>query len=256
MDNPATVEPFMKQSSFRRDSLSKAFMTLLPLLCLAITAAAQTTGNIVVYRPGKFIGRHQHPKVFCDGLPIAKIGNGRRVTVAAAAGHHLCSSEGGNVIPVNISAGSAAYLRMVVFETWHDKLQGRPTPTLYISSAEEEQAVSKLKPLEAKWILRGQLPAADFKHWYWLENNTTKKASISLWWATSLPQRLGVWSTSQAQCRTSAMMTRHHAHPKPFWRWWVPVEPPNDLCTDSIDFSATGKRKRLSTERDISDVQE
>jgi hypothetical protein len=137
-------------------------MTLLLLLCLAITAAAQGTGNIVIYRPAKFIGRHQHPKVFCDGLPIAKVGNGRRVTIAAATGHHLCSSEGGNVIPMNISAGNAAYLRMAVFETWQEKLQGRPTPTLYPSSTEEAQAVGKLKPLEAKWILRRQLPAADF----------------------------------------------------------------------------------------------
>ena len=81
---------------------------------------------------------------------MARLDNGRFVTITVPAGKHVIeSSMKQDPLTVEVKPETPLYLEMVILSTmWH--IGGRLIP---VGEEQAKAALLKLKPLDAKWII-------------------------------------------------------------------------------------------------------
>ncbi|MFZ0773929.1 MAG: DUF2846 domain-containing protein [Candidatus Sulfotelmatobacter sp.] len=74
--------------------------------------------HLHVYRQPQFVGGALFPSIYVDGRQVARVGNGRRVTIKLTPGsHYIKSDDKGSAITLDAKAGQDYYLRV-------DEVQG------------------------------------------------------------------------------------------------------------------------------------
>jgi hypothetical protein len=108
-------------------------------------AATNTAARLHVYRQHRYAGSALAPSIAVDGKPVARVGNGRRVTIKLTPGSHTISSDDkSSSIAIDAKPGQDYYIR-VDEETGFWKGHGRLTLVM----AEQGSAEYKLqKPIE------------------------------------------------------------------------------------------------------------
>lgn len=121
------------------------------LVAVPTPAPAETSGGaaggvatVYIYRPNKWVGRALEPSVFADGVELARMDNGRFLTLRLTPGRHLIHmTDKKKGYDINVGAGEVYYFRVGI-ETGMWKGQGK----LVLDEHERgEKEVKKLKPL-------------------------------------------------------------------------------------------------------------
>lgn len=119
------------------------------LLTLLLTATAFTQdGTVIVYRGGKFVGSALKPSIYVDGNQVARLANGRYVSLRLAPGKHQFDSSMKKEPPVEVEVkpNETLYLEMVILTgTWRGG--GRLIP---VAPEDGKNALLKLKPMDAE----------------------------------------------------------------------------------------------------------
>jgi hypothetical protein len=119
--------------------------TLLLAFLFTATAFAQD-GTVIVYRVGKFTGSALKPSIYVDGNQLARLANGRYVSLRLAPGKHQFDSSMKKEPPVEVEVkpNETAYLEMVILTgTWRGG--GRLIP---VAPEDGKNALVKLKPMD------------------------------------------------------------------------------------------------------------
>ena len=119
--------------------------TLLMVLVLIAPTFAQE-GTVVVYRPGKFVGSALKPSIYVDGKQVARLANGRYVSLRLAPGKHSFESSMKKeaALDVDVKPNDTVYLEMVLLPgTWRGG--GRLIP---VGQEDGKNALLKLKPID------------------------------------------------------------------------------------------------------------
>lgn len=70
---------------------------------------------VFVYRPGKLLGKALEPAVFCDGVELARMDNGRYFVVLLEPGEHrIHMTQDKKRIDLRLAAGEVAFVRMKI----------------------------------------------------------------------------------------------------------------------------------------------
>lgn len=81
------------------------------------TAFTTDAGKAVVfvYRPGKLLGKALEPAVFCDGVELARMDNGRYFVVLLEPGEHrIHMTQDKKRVDLRLVAGEVAFVRMKI----------------------------------------------------------------------------------------------------------------------------------------------
>jgi len=159
--------------------------SLLPAACEAPPVAAQTPPNqsvpdqaqarataaparapaaefawLRVYRARRFVGSALAPSIYVDDKQVARVGNGRRVTIRLAVGlHSIRSDDKSSAISLDVKPGQEYYLRVDEepgFWKGHGKLtlmmpeQGAPEFKLRKSIEEDRKILKEIIEEEAE----------------------------------------------------------------------------------------------------------
>ncbi len=118
----------------------------------ASQAASGDFAHVHVYRQRRYAGSALAPSIFVDDKPVARIGNGRRVSIRLTPGSHTVRSDDkSSVISVDAKAGQDYYVRVdeaTGFWKGHGKLtmlmpeQGSPEYKLQ-KPVEEDRKLAK-----------------------------------------------------------------------------------------------------------------
>ncbi len=123
----------------------------------AVTATAPATATIYIYRYKQYIGAALRPSVYCDGVELARIQNGRYVDLQLPPGSHTFYSNDKQVgAVVNLVAGKEYYFRVDLqtgFWKGHFRLE-------MVEPDQGKYDLSKLKPADKDMIRQVTLPAA------------------------------------------------------------------------------------------------
>ncbi len=122
------------------------------LTAVAAAAAAAASGDpatVYIYRPKKLVGSALEPSVFCDGLELARMDNGRYFVIKLPAGKHTVHmTDAKKGYELNMGPGETYYFRIGV-EAGMWKGEGK----LILESNDKGTAeVKKIKPLGADKI--------------------------------------------------------------------------------------------------------
>lgn len=100
--------------------------------------------TVYIYRPKKIVGSGLDPSVFCDGVELGRMDNGRFIVLKLKAGKHLIHmTDKQKGYELNMAGGQTYYFRVgIEAGTW--KGQGKITLDENERGAAE---VKKLKPL-------------------------------------------------------------------------------------------------------------
>lgn len=108
----------------------------------ATPARAEGKAVVFVYRPGKLVGKALEPSVFCDGVEVARMDNGRYFVLLLTPGEHrIHMSQDNKRVDLKLGAGEAAFVRIKIAM---GMMKGRGEPSL----ADEEDAAKDLKKSE------------------------------------------------------------------------------------------------------------
>lgn len=112
-------------------------------------SSAQGMATVYIYRPGKLVGKALEPSVFCDGVELARMDNGRFLTLKLKPGKHIIHmTDKKKGFEIDMGAGQEYYFRVgIEMGMW--KGQGK------IMLEENEKGVAeikKLKPLDSSKI--------------------------------------------------------------------------------------------------------
>ena len=110
----------------------------------AATTPARAEGKAVVfvYRPGKLVGKALEPSVFCDGVEVGRMDNGRYFVLLVEPGEHrIHMTQDNKRVDFKLGAGEAAFVRIKIVM---GMMKGRGEPVL----ADEEDAAEHLKKSE------------------------------------------------------------------------------------------------------------
>jgi hypothetical protein len=121
------------------------------LFCLACVSAVAQNGTVVIYRPSKFVGSALKPSVYVDGGQIARLENGRYVSLQLSAGKHNFESSMKKTAPleVDVKPNATVYLEMVLLPgNWRGG--GRLIP---VGEDDAKTALLSLKPSDRKQII-------------------------------------------------------------------------------------------------------
>ena len=70
---------------------------------------------VFVYRPGKLLGKALEPTVFCDGVELARMDNGRYFVVLLEPGEHrIHMTQDKKRVDLRLNAGDVAFVRMKI----------------------------------------------------------------------------------------------------------------------------------------------
>lgn len=111
----------------------------------ASTAAVEPVAKLHIYRQHRYGGSALAPTIALDGTQVARVGNGRRVTIKLVPGAHtIASDDKSSSIAIDARGGQDYYVR-VDEETGFWKGHGRLTLVM----AEQGSAEYKMeKPIE------------------------------------------------------------------------------------------------------------
>ncbi|HEX8285438.1 MAG TPA: DUF2846 domain-containing protein [Pyrinomonadaceae bacterium] len=108
----------------------------------ATPARADGKAVVFVYRPGKFTGKALEPSVFCDGVEVGRMDNGRYIVLLLAPGEHrIHMTQDNKRVDLKVGAGEAAFIRIKIVM---GLMKGRGEPVL----TNEEDAAKDLKKME------------------------------------------------------------------------------------------------------------
>ena len=111
-------------------------------------ASAQSKASVYIYRYKQFVGGALAPSVYCDGIQLARMENGRYFAVRVDPGNHTFrSNDPQSDVALDVKAGQEYFIRVDI-ATGVLKGHGRLTPTSLEQGRYELQS-SKLKPLDA-----------------------------------------------------------------------------------------------------------
>jgi hypothetical protein len=118
----------------------------------AVSATSSNTASVTFYRPKRFTGSGLTPSVYVDGKEVLRLDNGRYYTIQLPVGKHTIESSMKKHAPleVELKAGESAFFEMVIL-TGNWRGGGRLVP---VSADEAQEAMKKLKPLDAKWVMK------------------------------------------------------------------------------------------------------
>jgi hypothetical protein len=137
-------------------------LAVFTLAASCLPALAQN-GTVIVYRPSKFTGSALKPSVYADGNQVARLENGRYISLQLAPGKHNLESSMKNAAPleVDVKPNETVYLEMVIL-TGNWRGGGRLIP---VGQDEAKTALLKLKPSDKPVaetsIVPQQEPATD-----------------------------------------------------------------------------------------------
>jgi hypothetical protein len=124
----------------------------------ATPTRAEGKAVVIVYRPGKFVGKALEPSVYCDKTEVARMDNGRYFVLLLEPGEHrVHTTEEYKRVDVKLGAGEVAFVR---FRLESGMMKGRGN--LYL--ADEQDAfkdLKKMKPLGTDKIKDTSLVVAD-----------------------------------------------------------------------------------------------
>lgn len=108
-------------------------------------AASATTGEpatIYLYRPNKMFGKALEPSVFCDGVELARMDNGRYLTLKLKPGRHtIHMTDEKKGFDIDVRSGEEYYFRIGI-ESGFWKGKGK------ITLQEKEKGVAELKKIK------------------------------------------------------------------------------------------------------------
>jgi len=86
---------------------------LLSLLYSPSLARAQPKATLYVYRQDRTFGKTLQPSVYCDGVELVRINNGRFFKTELEAGRHILNSDDKqSVIQLQVESGHEYFLRV------------------------------------------------------------------------------------------------------------------------------------------------
>jgi hypothetical protein len=98
-----------------------------------------------VYRQPKFSGSALYPSIYVDGRQVARVGNGRRVTIKLTPGsHNIKSDDNGSAITLDATAGQDYYVRV---DEVQGMMKGKGKVTL-MPSGQGAPEYSRQRPIE------------------------------------------------------------------------------------------------------------
>jgi glucose/arabinose dehydrogenase len=104
--------------------------------------SAEGKAVVIVYRPGKLVGKALEPSVFCDKVEVARMDNDRYFVLLLEPGEHrIHMTQDNKRVDLKLGAGEVAFVRVRVVMGF---MKGRGEPSL----ADEEDAVKDLKKME------------------------------------------------------------------------------------------------------------
>jgi hypothetical protein len=114
--------------------------------------------TVYIYRPNKLLGKALEPSVFCDGVELARMDNGRFLTLKLKPGRHMVHmTDKKKGFDINMGGGQEYYFRVgIEMGMW--KGQGK----LMLEDKEKGVAeIKKLKPLDSSKIKDQTMVVAD-----------------------------------------------------------------------------------------------
>ena len=101
---------------------------------------------VFVYRPSKLVGAALEPSVFCDGVEVARMDNGRYFVLLLDPGEHrIHTTQDYKRVDLKLGAGEVAFVRVRI-ETGMMKGRGN----VYLADeSDAAKELKKLKPLGA-----------------------------------------------------------------------------------------------------------
>jgi hypothetical protein len=107
------------------------------------------SATVYIYRPKKYVGGALEPSIFCDGVELAKMDNGRYFVIKLSPGKHVIHmTDPKKGYELNFAPGQTYYFRVGI-EAGMFKGKGK----LVLESNEKGTAeVQKIKPLDADKI--------------------------------------------------------------------------------------------------------
>lgn len=108
----------------------------------AESPAPEEKAIIYVYRTSKAVGAALEPSVFCDGVEVARMDNGRFFMLKLEPGEHrIHMTDKNKRVDLKLGRGETAYVRVKIE---FGMMKGRGT----VSLADEEDAVKEIKKLK------------------------------------------------------------------------------------------------------------
>jgi len=107
-----------------------------------VPARAEGKAVVVVYRPGKLVGKALEPSVFVDDVEVGRMDNDRYIVLLLEPGEHrIHMTQKNKRVDVKLGAGEVAFVRIKIAM---GLMKGRGEPSL----ADEEDAAKALKGME------------------------------------------------------------------------------------------------------------
>jgi hypothetical protein len=109
-------------------------------------ASAEGKAVVFVYRPKKYLDHLLEPSVFCDGVEVARMDNGRYFVLLLEPGEHrVHMTDKSNRVDLRLGAGEAAFIRFRLEpDVWKD------VGSVYLADEEDAfRELKKIKPLGA-----------------------------------------------------------------------------------------------------------
>src|SRR5919107_1714021 len=101
--------------------------------------SAEGKAVVIVYRPGKLVGKALEPSVFCDKVEVARMDNDRYFVLLLDPGEHrIHMTQDNKRVDLKLGAGEAAFVRIKIVM---GLMKGRGEPAL----SDEEDAAKDLK---------------------------------------------------------------------------------------------------------------
>lgn len=116
--------------------------------------------TVFIYRPKKLVGSALEPSVFCDGIELGRMDNGRFIVLKLAPGKHkLHMTDKTNGFNIEVKANEEVFARFkLVTGMW------KGMGSIYLSNDEDAlKELKKLKPLGADKIKDQTLVISDEK---------------------------------------------------------------------------------------------
>ena len=108
----------------------------------AVPARAEGKAVVVIYRPGKLVGKALEPSVFVDDVEVGRMDNDRYIVLLLEPGEHrIHMTQKNKRVDVKLGAGEVAFVRIKIVM---GLMKGRGEPSL----TDEEDAAKHLKGME------------------------------------------------------------------------------------------------------------
>lgn len=126
----------------------------------AATATAPDAGKavVIVYRPGKLMGKALEPSVYCDGKEVARMDNGRYFVLLLEPGEHrIHMTQENKRVDLKLGAGEVAFVRVRIAM---GMMKGRGEPSL-ADEGDAAKDLKKMEPLSGDKLKDNALAVAD-----------------------------------------------------------------------------------------------